>query len=133
MGMNLLLVDDEVFAVEAMKNCVDGEKMKVDTVYTAYNAQSARQIIMEKQIDVIICDISMPGESGLELLKWVEEHDRRIVKIILTCHKKFDYAAQAISCGVIEYLLKPFDEEVLAKAMERARWELAKKGQKGSF
>lgn len=125
--MKLLLVDDEVYAVEALQNSVPWDDMGVDEVFACYNIQKAQEIIEAGRIDIIICDIEMPGGSGLELMKWIMEKDPRMIKILLTCHPDFSYAAKAIESGVFSYLLKPFTVEVLSDTLKKAAAELKKR------
>lgn len=132
--LKLLLVDDEKLSLEVMKTHADWKSMHVDQVYTAYHADGARRILENTEIDIIICDIEMPGESGLELMKWLGQHDKRIIKILLSCHKDFNYAAEAIRYGVFSYLLKPVDMEELTRTIEQAEKELVKMdAQKGKI
>lgn len=50
----------------------------------AYNADEARDILASSAIDIMICDIEMPGESGLELIQWMQDAYPEIICIILT-------------------------------------------------
>lgn len=110
-----------------MKECVNWKSMNVDKIYTACHAGEAKEIIATTQIDVIICDIEMPGENGLDLMRWLQQRDKRMIRILLTCHESFNYVVAAIRCGVFAYLLKPFDMEELIQTMEQARKVLAKR------
>ena len=121
--MNLLLVDDEVAMVQIMKEAVDWKKQGIKELYTAHNADEAKDILESTKIDILVCDIEMPGESGLELIKWMEDIYPEIISIILTGYPDFNYARSAVSLGVYQYLLKPvaFEEleEVVHHAVER--------------
>ncbi len=110
--MKLLLVDDEVATIQILKKAVDWKSIGIRQVFTAYNAASAKKVFQENEIDILICDIEMPQESGLDLIKWVQGLYPNIVNIILTGFADFNYARSAISLGVYRFLLKPvgFDE-----------------------
>ena len=82
--MNLLLVDDEVAMVQIMKEAVDWKRQGIKELYTAHNADEAKDILESTKIDILVCDIEMPGESGLELIKWMEDIYPEIISIILT-------------------------------------------------
>lgn len=105
--MNLLIVNDEVLTAETMKEDMDWSSYGIDKVYTAYDAESGKECITENRIDIMLCDIEMPGENGISLLRWVRENEKEIECIFLTCHASFAYAQEAISLGCQNYLLIP--------------------------
>ncbi len=105
--MNILLVDDEVVAINILAKTIDWKSIGIDQVFSAYNAFEARKIIDQNPIDLIICDIEMPLENGLHLLEWVRKQRPHILNIILTGYPDFNYAQSAISLGVYKFLLKP--------------------------
>ncbi len=110
--MNLLLVDDEVTTIQILTKAVDWKSIGIKHVYTAYNAAVAKKVFAENEIDVLICDIEMPQENGLDLIQWVQGLYPNVINIILTGYADFNYARNAISLGVYSFLLKPvaFDE-----------------------
>ncbi len=125
--MNVLLVDDEVKTIEILKKALDWEKFGFSNVFSAYNGEEARRILAKHRVDIMICDIEMPKESGLDLIRWLQDFYPEIVCIILTAFPDFNYARSAISLGVYRFLLKPvaFDEleETICKAMEKVEQE----------
>ena len=66
--MRVLIVDDEVYAVEAIREMVDWEALGIGEVVSAYSMRQAQKLLIEKPCDILICDIEMPRGSGLELL-----------------------------------------------------------------
>ncbi|MEJ6949853.1 response regulator transcription factor [Natronospora cellulosivora (SeqCode)] len=123
---NLLIIDDEVHAVDGIKSSVNWEDLKIGGVFTAYNIQQAKDIIGKNRIDIILCDIEMPQGSGLELLKWVRQEYTDIKCIFLTCHAEFNYTRQAIQLGSLDYILKPASSEELTIAIHKAISEIKK-------
>lgn len=121
--MNLLLVDDEVAMLSIMESAVNWKSVGIKKVFTAYNTEFARDIIGSSRIDLVICDIEMPKENGLSLIKWIQDVYPEIINIILTSYPDFNYARSAISLGVYRYLLKPvaFDElkQTVRSAVEK--------------
>jgi len=118
--MNLLIVDDEVIAVKAMLEGVDWVKCGIDgEIYTAYDAQQAKECLMGFHVDIILCDIEMPGANGIELIHYVNKEYPEIVSIFLTCHAKFEYAQEAIHLGCEDYILTPSPFEVIEKTVEK--------------
>jgi len=121
--MNLLLVDDEIIMIDILKQAINWESIGIKQVYTAYNAQEARKALLDYNISILICDIEMPQESGLDLLRWVRVKFPLVINIILTSYPDFNYAKDAIELEVNKYLLKPvkFDElgKTIADAVDR--------------
>lgn len=67
---NILIVDDERYAIEGIVRGIEWKEIGITGVYEAQCATEAMDIINMHDIDVIICDIEMPGTNGLELIKW---------------------------------------------------------------
>lgn len=125
--MNVILVDDEEVAVNALKRRVDWQKYGVDEVFIAHSMQEAQTVFREKVIDVMLSDIEMPQGSGLDLFEWVKSYYPAVECIYVTCHPEFDYMRKALQLGSADYVLKPIDYEELDKVLiqvsERARWK----------
>ncbi len=115
--MNLLIVNDEIRTAEVMKREIEWEKYGIREVYTAYDAERGKTILQENEIDIILCDIEMPGENGLSLLKWIRGQGYDIECIFLTCHANFAYAQEAISLGCQDYILVPAKYEDIGQAI----------------
>lgn len=119
-----MIVDDEIVAVRSMKKRVDWEKFGIGKVYEANSMKQAIDIFRETDIDILLCDIEMPGGSGLELFEWVKGYFPYVECIYVTCHPDFEYIRKAMRLGSFDYLLKPIDyeefQEVLSKAVKRA-------------
>jgi two-component system response regulator YesN len=113
----LLVVDDEKYAVQAIKECLDWKSLGISEVFEANSVKQAIDIICNEQIDLLITDIEMPGRSGLDLAEWTSKNYAGIPITFLTGHDDFDYACQGIRLGVHEYLLKPVDKECLDKSV----------------
>ena len=122
--MNLLIVDDEYLIIEDLLSITDWEMTGVTEIYTAMNAARAKQLLLEKQVDLMLCDIEMPQTDGLELLKWAKENCPSLEVIMLTCHAQFDYARTALRYGSFDYLLKPVTEEDIDKIIRKAAVKL---------
>jgi two-component system response regulator YesN len=117
---NLLVVDDEFYSVQAILQGVDWAEIGFSGVYGAQDTEEAMDIFRTHPIDVLVCDIEMPGSSGLELQGWVKEQYPNTETIFLTGHANFSYAQQAIQLGGFDYLLKPIKYEQLQKVVTKA-------------
>ena len=125
--MRLLIVDDEYFARQGIMDGVNWEVLEFEEVLQAGSYGEAvegfeQQTARNKRIDILLCDIEMPDESGLELIEWVGGHSPETECIILSCHDEFDFARQAVRLKCLDYILKPvrydFLTEVLGKTMK---------------
>lgn len=119
----VLLVDDERYALEGLQSGVNWSGLNIAAVHTATHIRRAKEIMDSYSVDFLICDIEMPEGSGLELLEWVREHYPGKECVFLTCHGDFGYAKQAIHLGSHDYLLKPVRyselEDVIRKVVEK--------------
>lgn len=117
--MRVLVVDDDIATVDVVQNSIDWKKLGVKETFSAYNISHAKKILLEHEIDIIISDIEMPQGSGIELLEWLREQQMPGEFLFLTCHENFDYAARALKNQASEYLLKPFDVNVMEAALKK--------------
>ncbi|CDN45355.1 hypothetical protein BN871_HG_00010, partial [Paenibacillus sp. P22] len=98
-SMKALIVDDEIYAVKGLMAGVSWQEAGIDEVYEAYHADMAKEMLRKHDIDIMICDIEMPEQSGLELMEWVKEEGMRLETVVLTCHSEFRYAQKALQLG----------------------------------
>ncbi len=118
----ILIVDDDAAMRETL--AVLARKLGYESIAAA-NVESATKILGERQVDVIITDLRMPGGSGMDLLRHVREHEPEIPVILLTGFGTVEGAVTAIQDGAFDYLTKPIDiGEVklrIARALESRR------------
>lgn len=129
----VLIVDDQYFALIGLRQCVDWAALGVEDVRLAENVDQAVDCLNGQAVDLLICDIEMPGKDGLDLLAWAENHSPDTVTIMLTCHADFEYAQRALHHGAFHYLLKPVDYEELKKVAGNALAEVRKKKEQRAF
>ncbi|WP_139997237.1 response regulator [Paenibacillus paridis] len=134
MGMyRILIVDDQYFALLGLQQGVNWSVLGVTHISLAENVEQALKVLRSTTVDLLICDIEMPGSSGLDLLAWVEQHSPDTFTIMLTCHADFEYAQRAIHHGAFHYLLKPVDYEQLKKVAGDALAEAGKQKEQKKF
>ncbi|OQP06143.1 DNA-binding response regulator [Geobacillus sp. 46C-IIa] len=116
----ILIVDDEPRTREGLRKTVDMWAVGKYEVISAANADEAIEIAKRKPIHLLITDIRMPEMTGLELIKQLRLLGSRPVTIIISAYSEFAYAQEAITLGVVNYLLKPIDRDELLRAAEEA-------------
>lgn len=117
--LKVFLVEDEIIIREGIKKNIDWASEGLELVGDAGNGEDALALIRQKKPDILITDIKIPKMNGLELSKIVKKELPRIKIIIISGYDEFDYAKEAISIGVAEYMLKPVGSvELLEKIVE---------------
>ena len=114
----VLVVDDEKDFVEMLSLRLKEEGEKVTP---AYSGKECLETLEEKEIDVVILDIKMPGMDGIETLKEIKKRFPLVEVIMLTGHGTAETAVEGMKLGASDYLLKPADFDDLSAKMEVAR------------
>jgi len=118
--MIVLVVDDQTSVVSGIVFGVNWDNIGVTRVLKAYNAFEAKDIMLREQVDVLLCDIEMPVESGLDLFRWVKDREMVTECIFLTAHADFMYVKQAMQLDGFDYILQPARYKDIEQAVERA-------------
>ncbi len=109
----LLVVDD----VASMRNMTKSilRAAGFNNLYEAPDGAVALKLLKKRPIDLVICDWIMPNLSGLELIKEVkaDEKLREIPFLMLTGSSDVDKVKEAISAGVTDYIIKPYQQDSL--------------------
>ena len=74
-NINVLIVDDQINVVSGVMFGVHWDRLGISQIYKAYNAYEAKQVLLEKPVDIMLCDIEMPVENGLSLLAWCRKQE----------------------------------------------------------
>ena len=125
--MNVLIVDDQINVVSGVMFGVHWDRLGIEQVYKAYNAYEAKQVLHEKKVDIMLCDIEMPVENGLSLLAWCRKQKMDVETIFLTAHADFLYAKEAVALGSFDYILQPARYEEIEDAVKRAAEKIRRK------
>jgi DNA-binding LytR/AlgR family response regulator len=119
--LRVLVVDDEPLARRRLEILLR-DQADVELVGAAVEGRSARRMIAELKPDLVLLDIKMPGETGLELLASLDVETAPIA-IFVTAFDRF--AVEAFERAAFDYLLKPVEPARLGAAIARAREALA--------
>lgn len=114
--IKILIADDHAFLREGIKKTI-GDETDMKIIAEASNAADAFKMLQEKEIDVAIMDISMPGKSGLDLLKDLKAVKKKFKILILSMHPEDRFAIRALKAGASGYLTKESAPDELVKAI----------------
>ena len=118
-GSKILLVDDEIIFTENMAKLLTSRGYLVTAVN---NGESAIIMLEEKDFDVVVLDLKMPGMDGITTLKEIKKLGLFTETLILTGHGSVDTALEAIKIGAYDYLAKPCEIDELVEKIEGA-WQ----------
>ena len=120
MSYTVVLIEDEKITLEELLLTIPWEKLSLKVVGTAENGIDGEKLIKNEDPDIVLTDIRLPGQDGLEMLsKCPVEY-----AVILSGHTDFAYAKRAIQLGVVNYLEKPVDDDELIETLKKIVKEL---------
>ena len=123
--LKIFLAEDEVVVRETIKRMIPWEELGFELVGEAADGEMALPLLIRQQPDLLITDIKMPFMDGLTLAKLAKKEIPGLKVVILSGYDDFNYAKQAISIGVEDYLLKPITKNALIERLSeiRSRYE----------
>lgn len=115
---HILIVDDHPLMRKGLALTLDAET-DLRVVGQAEDAENALQLVDELNPDVVIVDISLPGMSGIELIKHLTAVNPDVKTLVVSRHDEVLYAERAIRAGAKGYIMKLVAGEVIVKAVRR--------------
>ncbi|MBF0548104.1 MAG: sigma-54-dependent Fis family transcriptional regulator [Candidatus Riflebacteria bacterium] len=116
MARKIVLVDDELKLLRALKRALETEGYEV---FDFSVSSDALKFIIEREPDLVVSDIKMPGLSGLDLLEKISNANSRIPCILMTAYSSIETAVASMKLGARDYLLKPFELKEFKNSVER--------------
>lgn len=117
--MKMILADDEAIITRGLQKLMDWPSLGIDIVGIYENGKAAFDGIVRHRPDLALLDISMPGMTGIEILKECGMMRLRTQIIFISGFQDFAYAREAVKWGAADYLLKPVIREELLAALEK--------------
>ncbi len=112
----ILIVEDDHDLRDALVTTLELAKFRV---CEAANAQQALARLAESPVDMVVSDVNMPGLSGHELLAEVQRLYPGLPMMLITAYGQISHAVSAMQSGAIDYLVKPFEPQVLVEAVTK--------------
>ena len=126
----VFVVDDDIWVRESLETLIRDEGWQPETFATAQDFLGRPRAFTPS---CLVLDVSLPGLNGLELQKRVAVERADMPIIFITGHGDIPMSVGAMKAGAVEFLTKPFDDEVLLtairQALERSRLALAKEAE----
>ncbi len=113
----ILIVDDALFMRHSLKIML--EKNGFEVVGEAENGKVAVQKYKQLNPDIVTMDITMPEMDGIQAVREIKQIDSKAKIIMISAIGQESYISEAIVSGAIGFIVKPFKEEIVIKAMNR--------------
>ncbi|HSC29926.1 MAG TPA: sigma-54 dependent transcriptional regulator [Vicinamibacterales bacterium] len=114
---SILVIDDEPRLREAIALSLGRGG---HTVEVAESGETGERLFVNGSFDVVVLDVRLPGIDGIETLERLRRHDPGVVTVFLTAYGSIKSAVAAMRAGGFDYLTKPFDNDELLLAIDRA-------------
>jgi len=116
MEIKVFVVDDEPDSLELVSSMIE-KHCDSEICGTSQDADNALEQINILRPNLVICDVQMPGKSGIELAREIRKIDNKIEIVFITAYDSF--ALDAIKLEALDYILKPVDEEELFFVLDK--------------
>ena len=118
MSLKVLVVDDSKSMRAVVKKTLSAAGFDVAECLESANGKEALEVLRQRDIDVVLCDLHMPEMDGLELLQ-VLQNEGRVPPcfILVTTEGRKERLRQALALGARGYVIKPFQPEALRKIL----------------
>ncbi|HEC60466.1 MAG TPA: response regulator transcription factor [Methylophaga sp.] len=125
--INIMLVDDHAIVREGYRSLLQKQD-NMQVIAEASDGAQAYNLYKSHQPDIVVMDISMPGQGGLEAITRIKQFDADAKIIVFSMHQNPSFAVQATRAGALGYVTKSSDPEVLIRAIydvQQAKYTLS--------
>ena len=116
----LMIVEDESFERNALKNSIDWELIGVKVIGEAANGAQGLNLAMELKPDIILTDVSMPVMNAIEMTERIRKILPETKILFISSYDDFEYARQGIELNIFSYMAKPVNEMLLLRNVKKA-------------
>ncbi|AJY75605.1 response regulator [Paenibacillus beijingensis] len=124
--MKLLIMDDEPLMRQGIIKKLEKLSLPVHSIAEAGNGLEGLRKLPEIKPDIVITDIRMPEMNGLDFIHNAKKFDEKLQFIIVSGYEEFEFAKRGIQYGVVDYLLKPVENEELESSLIRIMAKIEK-------
>ena len=123
----LMIVEDESFERNALKNSIDWELIGVKVIGEAANGAQGLNLAMELKPDIILTDVSMPVMNAIEMTERIRKILPETKILFISSYDDFEYARQGIELNIFSYMTKPVNEMLLLRNVKKAVDQITEK------
>jgi DNA-binding NarL/FixJ family response regulator len=116
--ISILIADDHAIVRDGLKEIL-ARSGDLTAGGEARNGQEVLRLVREAQWDLLLMDMSMPGRSGIDLIKQVKAEQPKLPILVLSMHQEHEYAVRAIRAGASGYLNKDSAADLLVAAIRK--------------
>ncbi|MBO5453570.1 MAG: response regulator [Clostridia bacterium] len=124
MTYKFIFVDDEELLRKNLPYMTDWNALGFEFSGSFSSASEAMKYIEQNKVDLVLSDIRLGEESGLDLAEKLDNEYPRILVVLISAYKEFEYAKKAIECHVFSYLTKPTSYDDIIELFNNAKKEL---------
>ena len=117
--MKILIVEDDPM-VRSINIGFIHKMQKQHKIFEAANLTSAKEILIQETIDILLLDVYLGDEHGPDLLKWLRNKNYHCETILITADNSTETITEALMQGAIDYLIKPFNYQRFEEAFQKA-------------
>lgn len=116
--IRIVVADDHTIVREGLKQLLAASGI-IEVVGEAQDGTGVLKCVRELEFDLLLLDMSMPGKSGMELIKQVHSEKPKLRVLVLSMHEEQQYAVRAIKAGAAGYLTKESASSQLVSAIKK--------------
>lgn len=118
MSLKILIADDHPIVRQGLRQILAAEP-DVGAIGEAETGQKVLELVRKQHWDVVVLDITMPGRSGLDVLKELKNERPKLPVLVLSAHPEDQYAVRVLKAGAAGYMTKEKAPEELIKAIRK--------------
>lgn len=120
---SLIVIEDSTLLRQGLIHSITQNLPWIEVIGEAEDAIQGKKLILEKRPEIVLTDIRLPGMTGLQMLQDVMKEYRPQV-VVVSGYSEFEYCREALSLGVLAYIVKPIDEKELEDSLKYAASKL---------
>lgn len=118
MMTNVLIIEDDPMVAELNRTFVESIP-NMNVIESFRNVEEGKKYFRQKNADLLLLDVYMPGESGIHFLSWLRQQGNDIPVILITAADDIETIKNVIRYGALDYLIKPFTLQRFQLAIEK--------------
>lgn len=118
-GIKLIIADDEPFICGMLEKLIDFDGLGLELIDSVHDGDTLEARIEALRPDIVLTDISMPRQDGLDVIRKTREKGNDCHFVIISGYRQFEYAYNALKYNVDDYLLKPVEKAELNRVLQK--------------